>query len=289
MASETEPVHFCCSHRVLAATALVITVSCFAAGVAISYKQPSLFVFILLGTSSTVVVIRALLTTLPWLARYFSTGPRHPHHTRPIFTSIRPRQPRSSRQRDFSDLVLLMESRALTPEDIEALLRLEQVVAQRSQASIERAIARLPTYPYQPSAAAQSSPASCSVACPDAEGPSTTSEADNADSNAQVLSAAYSTATPAAMGSTSRHHGATTAALPAPSCVVCLEKYAPGESIQLLPCMHSFHENCLTPWLRIKATCPVCKSSLKEMLRRAAGSHTALDVSPALQNETGPS
>lgn len=57
---------------------------------------------------------------------------------------------------------------------------------------------------------------------------------------------------------------------PAPSCAICLEQYAPGDVVSLMPCLHGFHEQCLTQWLGIKAQCPVCKASLKALLRSCA-------------------
>ena len=42
-------------------------------------------------------------------------------------------------------------------------------------------------------------------------------------------------------------------------CSICLERYSPGDELRMLPCMHSYHDACITPWLMIKATCPVCK------------------------------
>lgn len=45
-------------------------------------------------------------------------------------------------------------------------------------------------------------------------------------------------------------------------CSVCLEVYGEGTRVTTLPCQHSFHADCIEPWLRlqgISATCPLCK------------------------------
>ncbi len=49
------------------------------------------------------------------------------------------------------------------------------------------------------------------------------------------------------------------------NCCVCLEEYKNDEKILSLPCQHHAHDACLTPWIRDKGTCPLCKESvLKE-------------------------
>ncbi|KAJ1732741.1 hypothetical protein LPJ72_003243 [Coemansia sp. Benny D160-2] len=49
-----------------------------------------------------------------------------------------------------------------------------------------------------------------------------------------------------------------------PNCVVCLEEYAVGDDVRVLPCGHVFHDQCITPWLlRPKSRfheCPMCKT-----------------------------
>jgi hypothetical protein len=45
-------------------------------------------------------------------------------------------------------------------------------------------------------------------------------------------------------------------------CAICLDSFALGQRVLTLPCLHRFHETCATPWLRKKATCPVCKHPL---------------------------
>jgi hypothetical protein len=42
-------------------------------------------------------------------------------------------------------------------------------------------------------------------------------------------------------------------------CLICLEDFEKGESRTILPCLHSFHQNCCNKWLRTNGKCPVCK------------------------------
>ena len=46
-------------------------------------------------------------------------------------------------------------------------------------------------------------------------------------------------------------------------CAVCLETYSEGQTLMILPCIHQFHEECISQHLRqrgLRATCPVCKT-----------------------------
>ena len=48
-------------------------------------------------------------------------------------------------------------------------------------------------------------------------------------------------------------------------CCVCLEAFAEGAIVTQLRCKHSFHGDCIQPWLRqqgTKATCPLCKAAV---------------------------
>ncbi|XVF00168.1 hypothetical protein REPUB_Repub03eG0262000 [Reevesia pubescens] len=53
--------------------------------------------------------------------------------------------------------------------------------------------------------------------------------------------------------------------LPRPNngpCSICLSEYQPKDSIRYIPdCHHCFHVDCIDEWLRINATCPLCRNS----------------------------
>jgi len=50
-----------------------------------------------------------------------------------------------------------------------------------------------------------------------------------------------------------------------PECAICADKFMINEAVTTLPCKHNFHTLCLIPWLRSKATCPLCRYSLKPL------------------------
>ncbi|KAL2464542.1 zinc finger protein [Forsythia ovata] len=52
-------------------------------------------------------------------------------------------------------------------------------------------------------------------------------------------------------------------------CCICLYKYVDGVELCTLPCNHHFHHKCISKWLQISATCPLCKLNIlkgKEMV-----------------------
>ncbi|KAK1378139.1 Zinc finger, RING/FYVE/PHD-type [Heracleum sosnowskyi] len=62
--------------------------------------------------------------------------------------------------------------------------------------------------------------------------------------------------------------------LPKPSdsiCAICLSEYQPKDKIRTVPaCNHYFHSCCIDKWLKLNATCPVCRNSPEESCGRAA-------------------
>lgn len=49
-------------------------------------------------------------------------------------------------------------------------------------------------------------------------------------------------------------------------CVICLQAMLPAASCRRLPCLHTFHQECIDKWLHVKETCPLCKLTLSDML-----------------------
>ncbi|KAL5546891.1 hypothetical protein UlMin_006578 [Ulmus minor] len=45
-------------------------------------------------------------------------------------------------------------------------------------------------------------------------------------------------------------------------CCICLSRYVEGAELYTLPCNHHFHCGCISKWLRINATCPLCKFNI---------------------------
>ncbi|XP_054820814.1 E3 ubiquitin-protein ligase RHA2B-like [Prosopis cineraria] len=48
---------------------------------------------------------------------------------------------------------------------------------------------------------------------------------------------------------------------PQPECSVCLSELQEGDKVRNLKCKHTFHKECLDPWLlQFWATCPLCRN-----------------------------
>lgn len=45
-------------------------------------------------------------------------------------------------------------------------------------------------------------------------------------------------------------------------CCICLSSYEDGTELHTLPCNHHFHSTCIVKWLKMNATCPLCKYNI---------------------------
>ncbi|KAK1365420.1 Anaphase-promoting complex (APC), subunit 11 [Heracleum sosnowskyi] len=57
-------------------------------------------------------------------------------------------------------------------------------------------------------------------------------------------------------------------------CCICLARYTNNDELRELPCSHFFHTDCVDKWLKINASCPLCKF---EIVGSDANSTSAVD------------
>ena len=233
----------------------VIAVIVTAAFVAIHYHEPSLFTFILLGFGSLVAVLRFVIAVVAlWR-----------EHTRDAMI----RRRRRFQELSVEELAVLMERGDLIGGFQSGQRHLRFFVRRPESsravgAASARDIARLPSYCFEERAACiyktedMHDPEDVALLASDITG---TLEAASGSTRVSV----------APLPALADHLPSTpseSAPLP-PSCAICLEHYKAGEMISLMPCLHGFHEPCLAQWLGIKASCPVCKATLRELLHNS--------------------
>jgi hypothetical protein len=47
-----------------------------------------------------------------------------------------------------------------------------------------------------------------------------------------------------------------------PSCAICFEAFAAGDTCRALVCAHTYHDSCLARWLSFKQFCPECRTEI---------------------------
>ncbi|XP_022985406.1 RING-H2 finger protein ATL22-like [Cucurbita maxima] len=72
------------------------------------------------------------------------------------------------------------------------------------------------------------------------------------------------------------------------TCAICLSEYQPKEAIRTIPdCGHFFHANCVDEWLKLNATCPVCRSSPEDSSATSTPSQTVSVSMPTSPGSVG--
>uniref|UniRef100_A0A1I7TA90 RING-type domain-containing protein n=1 Tax=Caenorhabditis tropicalis TaxID=1561998 RepID=A0A1I7TA90_9PELO len=56
-------------------------------------------------------------------------------------------------------------------------------------------------------------------------------------------------------------------------CAICMIDFEPGERIRFLPCMHSFHQECVDEWLMKSFTCPSCLEPVDSTILSSLTAH----------------
>lgn len=54
------------------------------------------------------------------------------------------------------------------------------------------------------------------------------------------------------------------------ACCICLDAIGVARRAEALPCMHAFHDACISTWLRLRSACPLCNAAVSGLRRQAA-------------------
>ncbi|CAI5468182.1 unnamed protein product [Closterium sp. Yama58-4] len=47
-------------------------------------------------------------------------------------------------------------------------------------------------------------------------------------------------------------------------CQICLSEAVAGELLTSLPCKHTYHDACISPWFKTHRTCPICRFEIAD-------------------------
>ncbi|CAI5440680.1 unnamed protein product [Caenorhabditis angaria] len=56
-------------------------------------------------------------------------------------------------------------------------------------------------------------------------------------------------------------------------CAICMIEFEHGDPIRFLPCMHSFHQECVDEWLMKSFTCPSCLEPVDSTILSSLTAH----------------
>ncbi|UJR31223.1 hypothetical protein I4U23_018727 [Adineta vaga] len=70
------------------------------------------------------------------------------------------------------------------------------------------------------------------------------------------------------------------------SCVICLDTIKTGDTVRQLVCGHSFHQNCVDPWLLNHRHCPLCNLDILAAYRISLPSTTNRRRQSTINNHT---
>eukprot|EP01102_Stenamoeba_stenopodia_P023216 TRINITY_DN9921_c0_g1_i1.p1 TRINITY_DN9921_c0_g1~~TRINITY_DN9921_c0_g1_i1.p1 ORF type:complete len:288 (+),score=28.19 TRINITY_DN9921_c0_g1_i1:211-1074(+) len=48
------------------------------------------------------------------------------------------------------------------------------------------------------------------------------------------------------------------------SCAVCMDNFQANDMVRKLSCKHIYHDKCVSQWLEINSTCPMCRATVTE-------------------------
>ncbi|XP_009614900.1 RING-H2 finger protein ATL20-like [Nicotiana tomentosiformis] len=65
------------------------------------------------------------------------------------------------------------------------------------------------------------------------------------------------------------------------TCPICLSDYQPKETLRTIPeCNHYYHAECIDEWLKLNATCPLCRNTPDGSLHPCSSSTSLVSSSP---------